>query len=103
MVFGMRNTDNLHFKIGDHYISICSEFKYLGVTFSQSWNFFKTIKLNVERAKKTMHLLYTRINNLQISIDLQIQLFNHTILPILLYGYEIWGFHNTNLIENVQN
>ena len=104
MVFGMRNTDNLHFKIGDHYISICSAFKYLGVTFSQSRNFFKTIKLIVERAKiKAMHLLYKRINNLQIPIDLQIQLFSHTILPSLLYGYKIWGFHNTNLIENVQN
>ena len=44
-----------------------------------------------------------RINNLHIPIDLQIQLFNHIILPILLYGCEIWGFHNSNLIENVQN
>ena len=103
MVFGMRNTDNLQFKIGDHIISICSEFKYLGVTFSQSRSFFRSIKLNVERAKKALHLLYKRINNLQIPIDLQIQLFNHTILPILLYGCETWGFHNTSLIENVQN
>ena len=50
-----------------------------------------------------MHLLYKRINNLQIPIELQVQLFNHTILPILLYGCEVWGFHNSNLIENVQN
>ena len=56
-----------------------------------------------KKAKKAMHLLYKRKNNLQIPIDLQIQLFNHTILPILLYGCEIWGFHNSNLIENVQN
>ena len=40
---------------------------------------------------------------LYIPIDLQIQLFNHTILPILLYGCEVGGFHNSNLIENVQN
>ena len=103
MVFGMRNTDNLHFKIGENDISICKEFKYLGVTFSQSRSFYKSIKLNVEKAKRALHLLYKRINNLHIPIDLQVQLFNHTILPILLYGCEIWGFHNTNLIENVQN
>ena len=103
MVFGMRNTDNWHFKIGENDISICKEFKYLGVTFSQSRSFYKSIKLNVEKAKRALHLLYKRINNLHIPIDLQVQLFNHTILPILLYGCEIWGFHNTNLIENVHN
>ena len=103
MILGMRNTNNLHFTIGGHHISICSEFKYLRVIFSKSRSFFKTIKHNVDKAKKAMHLLYKRINNLQIPIDLQIQLFNHTILPILLHGCEIWGFHNSNLIENVQN
>ena len=103
MIFGMRNTNNLQFKIGGHIISICSEFKYLGVIFSKSRSFFKTIKHNVEHAKKAMHLLYKRINNQHIPIDLQIQMFNHTILPILLYGCEIWGFNNIKLIENVQN
>ena len=29
MIFGMRNTNNLQFKIGGHIISICNEFKYL--------------------------------------------------------------------------
>ena len=93
MVFGMRNTDNLHFKIGDHDISICSEFKYLGVTFSQSRSFFKTIKLNVERAKKAMHLLYKRINNLQIPIDLQIQLFNHHRSYFMDVKYGVFIIH----------
>ena len=50
-----------------------------------------------------MQLLYKRINNLHIPTDLQIQMFNHTILPILLYGCEIWGFNNIKLIENVLN
>ena len=46
-----------------------------------------------------MYLLYKRIRNLHIPIDLQIQLFNQTILPILLYGCEIWGFQNVKMIE----
>ena len=56
-----------------------------------------------EKQKKAMYLLYKRLYNLQIPTDLQIQLFKHTILPILLYGCEIWGFRNSQLIENVQN
>ena len=37
-----------------------------------------------------MHVLFKRIRNLNIPIDLQLHLFNHVILPIALYGCEIW-------------
>ena len=35
-----------------------------------------------------------------IPVDCQIDIFEKTIEPILLYGAEIWGFENTLLIEN---
>ena len=103
MVFGLRNTQNLEFKLGEYVISICDEFKYLGVIFSKSRSFLKAIKHNVDHAKKAMHLLYKRIRNLHIPTDLQIEFFNHIIMPILLYGCEVWGFQNIKLIESVQN
>ena len=87
MISGRRNYDSLEFKIGEH--SICDEFKYLGVVFSKSRSFYKAMKHNINRAKKAMHLLYKRLRNLNIPLDLQIELFNHTILPILLFGCEI--------------
>ena len=31
------------------------------------------------------------------------QLFDNTVLPILLYGSEVWGFTNTNMIDAVHN
>ena len=103
MVFGLRNTDNLEFKISNNTIDICDEFKYLGTVFTKQRSFFKAIRHNVDHAKKALHLLYKRINNLNIPIDLQIQLFDHTILPILLYGSEVWGFTNTNMIDVLHN
>ena len=103
MIFGARNTRNFQFKLGNSNIEICDDFKYLGVQFSKYRSFHKTIKHNVEHAKKALHLLYKRINNLHIPIDLQIHLFDHTILPILLYGCEVWGFSNLNMIEIVHN
>ena len=103
MIFGFRNTDNFQFYIGPNAISICDEYKYLGVMFTKTRSFYKAIKHNVEQAKKALHLLYKRINSLQIPIDLQLQIFDHTILPILLYGCEVWGFQNTDLIEKVHN
>ena len=38
-----------------------------------------------------MHVHFKRIRNRNIPIDLQVYLFDHTILPIALYGCEIWG------------
>ena len=39
---------------------------------------------------------------LNLPIDLQIDLFNKTVKPILLYGSEIWGYGNIDSIERVQ-
>ena len=50
-----------------------------------------------------MHLLYKRIRNLNLPSDLQIQLFEQTILPIAFYGCEIWAFEYTRIIEKPQN
>ena len=50
-----------------------------------------------------MHVLFKRIRNLDIPIDLQLYLFDHFILPIALYGCEIWGFENSQIIENLHN
>ena len=50
-----------------------------------------------------MILLLTRINNLDIPIDLQLKLFDHTVLPILSYACEVWGYENLDLIEKVHN
>ena len=63
----------------------------------------KQKKHNVEQARKAMHVLFKRIRNLDIPIDLQLYLFDHVILPIALYGCEIWGFENNQIIENLHN
>ena len=52
MIFGFRNTDNFQFYIGENAISICDEYKYLGVIFTKTRSFYKAIKHNVEQAKK---------------------------------------------------
>ena len=103
MIFGIRNTDRLQFKLNETVITICDEFKYLGVVFSKSRSFHKTIKHNVEHSKKALHILYRKIRHLNLPIDLQIYLFDHTITPILLYGCEVWCFQNTQLLETVHN
>ena len=31
---------------------------------------------------------------------MQLELFDTMVVPILLYGVEMWGFENCNIIEN---
>ena len=50
-----------------------------------------------------MHLLYKRIRNLMLSIDLQILLFDHMIVPVLLNGSAVWVYQNTQILENLHN
>ena len=62
----------------------------------------QTIKHNSEQANKALTLLLRNINDLNLHVDLQIELFNTMIKPILLYSCEIWGYSDITLIERVQ-
>ena len=75
LIFGTRNDDHFDFKMGNNKISVCKEFKYLGVVFTKSRSFCKAKKHNYDKAKKAMRLLYKRIRNLNLPTDLQLQLF----------------------------
>ena len=48
-----------------------------------------------------MHLLFIRFINLDLPIDLQIKLFDNTIVPILTYGCEVFGYENLDILEGV--
>lgn len=103
LIFGARKKPNIMFKIGNENIEIVDSYKYLGVLFSQSGSFLHARKHVVQQAKKAMILLFTRINNLDIPLDLQLKLFDHTVLPILIYACEIWGYENLDMIEKIHN
>ncbi|MEW8548622.1 MAG: reverse transcriptase family protein [Candidatus Thiodiazotropha sp.] len=101
LIFGARNTSSFHFTIGDEVVEITDKYKYLGVYFSQSRSFLNARKHIVEQSRKAMYLLFCRINNLDLPVDLQLKLFDHTVLPILTYACEIWGFENLDILEKI--
>ncbi|MEW8152903.1 MAG: reverse transcriptase family protein, partial [Candidatus Thiodiazotropha endolucinida] len=101
IIFGARKTNSYNFSLGDNYIEITDKYKYLGVYFSQSRSFLNARKHIVEQSKKAMYLLFCRINNLKLPVDLQLKLFDHTVLPILTYACEIWGFENLEMLEKI--
>ena len=52
---------------------------------------------------KASHLLYSRIYNLDLLIDLQLKFFYHTILPILTYACKILGSENLQEYEKLHS
>ena len=48
-----------------------------------------------------MFALLRRNRQLNLPLDIQLELFDSLVLPILSYGCEVWGFENINLIEKL--
>ena len=55
-----------------------------------------------EQARKVMYLLFMKANNLDLPINLQLKLFDNTVLSILTYSSEIYGYRYIEIIERVQ-
>ena len=69
---------------------------YLGVKLNYNGNYKKMIAKQITQARKA---LYCIARKLQLPIDIQCQLFDHLVLPILLYGSEIWGYEDLLQVE----
>lgn len=91
----------MSFSIGGNNIAITDMYKYLGLTFSKSGSFLQSKKHIVQQARKATQLLLIRAKNLDLPLDLQIKLFDNTVLPILTYGCEIFGYENIEILERV--
>ena len=103
MIFGFRNVNNFSFRLDGNILAITDCFKYLGVYFSKARTFYKARKHSYDQARKAMHLLLKRVCTFNLPLDLQLKVFDHTVVPILLYGSEVWGFENTDIIEKLHN
>ena len=49
-----------------------------------------------------MFSLLRKIICLNLLFDVQIDLFNKIVKPVLVYGCEIWGFGNLDILERVR-
>ena len=56
---------------------------------------------NAKQARKAMYSVLSKSRKLQLPIDLQLQLFDSMVVPILLYGSEVTGFENSEILERL--
>ena len=102
VIFGASKIDDYCFRMEGNIIEVVKNFRYLGVVMSSNGSFLTARKNAYEKANKAMHLVYKRIHNLNLPLDLQLKLFDSTVLPIITYGSEIWGFENLEILERIQ-
>ncbi|XP_056016752.1 uncharacterized protein LOC130053469 [Ostrea edulis] len=77
------------------------EFKYLGIIFSRSGSFCKAKKHLCEQAQKAMYGIIRKIRLFDLPISCQFDLFDKVVLPVLIYGCEIWGYENLQVVERI--
>ena len=83
-------------------VDIVEEFVYLGVLFSFNGKFAKTKKRLIVQARKAMFALIKKCRKLNLAFSLQLHLFNSMIVPILLYGSEVWAFEDMKILDQFQ-
>ena len=72
-------------------LEIVEAFKYLGVIFNYTGNFRKCEMYVKDQATKAMFALLSKGRRLKLPIDIMLDLFDKTVVPVLLYGCEVWG------------
>ena len=78
------------FKIFEKSIDIQDFYTYLGVVFNYNCPFNMTKQTISEQTQKLLFMLYRKLRNIRLPVELQLKLFDTLILPVQLYGCEIW-------------
>ncbi|KAK6192618.1 hypothetical protein SNE40_004061 [Patella caerulea] len=87
---------------GDVLLDVVDDYTYLGIVFNYNGSFTKTIRMLYVKASNAMFTILRKAKKLYLDIDTQIQLFNTLVVPIMLYGCEVWGNSDIQLLERLQ-
>ena len=88
-----------NFKFGNDSIQIVEDFDYLGIKFNYNNKVKKSINKQVTQARRAMFSLISKARKLNLPIDIQLELFDQLVRPILLYGCEVWAFGDISYVE----
>ena len=82
-------------------LEVVEDFKYLGVVFNYNGNFKKNADALLTQGRKAMFSVISKCRKYNLPVDIQLQLFDSMVAPILLYGSEVWGEREFKEIEKL--
>ena len=77
------------------------EYKYLWLWSNHRGDLKKAQAEILKQASRAMYSLVSKSRKLDLPVDLQIELFHSLVVPIVIYGSEIWGFSMCSNIEKL--
>ena len=83
-------------------IEVVFDVMYLGLKLNYNNKFSVAMKNLYDRASRAMFLLLRKCRKLSLPVDIQVDLFDKMVVPILLYGSEVWGFGSCELATKLQ-
>ena len=97
-----KSKKNKLWKIGDKEVKECVSYKYLGVMLKSNGSFSEHIDKIKEKANKAYFSLISKSKEWGgFQPRLFLYLFDHTIVPIVNYASEIWGFEECSKLETL--
>ena len=87
------------FHLGSNEIKVVEQYVYLRILFNYNGSFKNAINKQITRARKAMFAVIEKAKVLRLPVDIVCELFNVCVVPVLLYGSEIWGFENLRDVE----
>lgn len=100
VIFSRGNvTKHREFMLNGSVIDVVPDYTYLGVVFNCNGSFKKATAKQISQAKKAMFVLLQKSRILRLPIDIICQLYEVCVIPVLLYGSEIWGYEDLRDLE----
>ena len=90
------------FTYGGEHIETIDDYVYLGAKFNFNAKFNKLKARNITQSNRALFSLSAKIKKLNLPIDIQIELYDQLILPIMLYGCEVWGHETCAALESAR-
>ena len=89
------------FNFGEHILDTVDEYNYLGLVFNYNAK-FKIAKSHLyQKGCRAMFSLLKKARNLSFPLDIMLKLFNVIVKPVVLYGAEVWGSENCDILERL--
>ena len=102
VIFANRQPKHLpQFRLGNLVIDVTTGYTYLGMYIKCNGNMLEGIMQLKKQASRAMFSLLQKSRKLGLNVDIQMQLFDSLVLPICLYGCEVWGFKHVEIAESL--
>ena len=90
----LNQNDLYDFRLNGERVELVDNYVYLGTTISYNGQYSEAIKKQVTQAQRALFAISSQKEMYDLPFDIVLDLFDKMILPILLYGCEIWGYSN---------